>query len=81
MDHTKLTVKSQEAIAASQELARKRGNPEIYPEHLLLSLLEQDLWASWRERLRPHAEEELAKRPAMQGAPNLQRIAHLMGHE
>ena len=35
MDFNKLTIKSQEAVAAAQELARRSGNPELYPEHLL----------------------------------------------
>ena len=35
MDFNKLTLKSQEAVAAAQELARRMGNPELYPEHLL----------------------------------------------
>src|SRR6266851_2911915 len=43
MDFTKLTIKSQEAVAAAQELARRSGNPELYPEHLLLALLDQEL--------------------------------------
>ena len=43
MDFTKLTLKSQEAVAASHESARKRGNPEVHPEHLILALLEQEL--------------------------------------
>ena len=43
MDFNKLTVKSQEAVAAAQELARRNGNPELYPEHLLLALLDQEL--------------------------------------
>jgi ATP-dependent Clp protease ATP-binding subunit ClpB len=43
MDFNRLTTKSQEAIAAAQELARRRGNPEITPEHLLVALLEQEL--------------------------------------
>jgi len=43
MDFNRLTVKSQEAVAAAQELARRNGNPEITPEHLLLALLEQEL--------------------------------------
>src|SRR5205823_5006376 len=38
MDFNKLTLKSQEAVAAAQELARRMGNPELYPEHLLLAL-------------------------------------------
>jgi ATP-dependent Clp protease ATP-binding subunit ClpB len=43
MDFNRLTIKSQEAIGAAQELARRRGNPEITPEHLVLALLEQEL--------------------------------------
>ena len=43
MDFNKLTIKSQEAVAAAQELARRTGNPELYPEHLLLALLDQEL--------------------------------------
>src|SRR5436190_1525346 len=38
MDFNKLTLKSQEAVAAAQELARRMGNPEVSPEHLLLAL-------------------------------------------
>ncbi|MGH3000626.1 MAG: Clp protease N-terminal domain-containing protein, partial [Gaiellaceae bacterium] len=43
MDFNKLTIKSQEAVAAAQELARRNGNPELYPEHLTLALLDQEL--------------------------------------
>ena len=43
MDFNKLTIKSQEAVAGAQELARRNGNPELYPEHLLLALLDQEL--------------------------------------
>ncbi len=43
MDFNRLTVKSQEAVGAAQELARRNGNPEITPEHLLLALLDQEL--------------------------------------
>src|ERR671933_737100 len=43
MDFNKLTIKSQEAVAAAQELARRSGNPELYPEHLLIALLDQEL--------------------------------------
>jgi ATP-dependent Clp protease ATP-binding subunit ClpB len=42
MQADRFTVKSQEAVAAAQELARTRRNPEIAPAHLLVSLLEQD---------------------------------------
>jgi len=42
MNFNKLTVKAQEAIADAQNLARGAGNPELTPEHLLLSLVRQD---------------------------------------
>src|SRR5436190_9975145 len=67
MDFNKLTIKSQEAVAAAQELARRRGNPELYPEHLLLALLDQELYADW-QGLRAEAEQKLAARPAVQGS-------------
>src|SRR6266566_9495666 len=71
MDFNKLTIRSQEAIAAAQEDARRRGNPEIYPEHLLLALLDQELFADW-QGLRADAEQKLAARPTASGAENLQ---------
>jgi len=71
MDFNRLTVKSQEAVAAAQEAARRRGNPEVYPEHLLLTLLEQDLFADWQQ-LRAGAEQKLAGRPSASGAENNQ---------
>src|SRR5215471_6875679 len=71
MDFNRLTVNGQEAVAAAQELARKRGNPEIYPEHLLLALLDQELFADW-QGLRADAEQRLAARPSASGAENLQ---------
>src|SRR5919202_1038567 len=43
MDFNKLTIKSQEAVAAALERARRDGNPEVYPEHLLVALLDQEL--------------------------------------
>jgi ATP-dependent Clp protease ATP-binding subunit ClpB len=71
MDFTKLTVRSQQAVAAGQEAARRRGNPEVYPEHLLLALLDDEMFADWQQ-LRPEAERQLAARPSVQGAENLQ---------
>ncbi len=41
MQPDRFTVKSQEAVAAAQELAAARRNPEIAPPHLLVALLEQ----------------------------------------
>ncbi|HEV7241769.1 MAG TPA: ATP-dependent chaperone ClpB [Thermoanaerobaculia bacterium] len=42
MNFNKLTVKAQEAFAEAQNLARGAGNPELTPEHLLLSLVRQE---------------------------------------
>src|SRR5436189_5589476 len=70
MDFNKLTIKSQEAIAAAQEDARRRGTPEIYPEHLLLALLDQELFADW-QGLRADAEQKLAARPSASGAQTM----------
>jgi len=70
MDFNKLTTKSQEAVAAAQERARRLGNPELYPEHLLLALLDQDLpraLVDWAEELRSSAEETLAAKPRTEG--------------
>ena len=78
MDFNKLTVKGQEAVAAAQEMARRRGNPEIYPEHLLLALLDQELFADW-QGLRAEAEQKLDARPSATGAANLQpRISNAL---
>ena len=38
----RLTVKSQEALRAAADLASRRGNPEVLPEHLLFAALSQD---------------------------------------
>jgi ATP-dependent Clp protease ATP-binding subunit ClpB len=37
----RLTTKTREALAAAQNLATERGNPELLPEHLVLALLQQ----------------------------------------
>ncbi|MDQ3859197.1 MAG: AAA family ATPase, partial [Actinomycetota bacterium] len=74
MDFNRLTIKSQEAVAGAQELARRNGNPEVYPEHLTLALLDQELARTLVERagqsasaLRAEAETTLRSRPAVQG--------------
>jgi ATP-dependent Clp protease ATP-binding subunit ClpB len=66
MDFNKLTIKSQEAVAAAQDDARRRGNPELTPGHLLLALLDQDLFADWRA-LRADAERKVDALPSVQG--------------
>jgi ATP-dependent Clp protease ATP-binding subunit ClpB len=70
MDFNKLTLKSQEAVAAAQELARRMGNPELYPEHLLLALLDQELPQQLvpdAPALRAQAEAGLRGKPSVQG--------------
>ena len=75
MDFNRLTIKSQEAVGAAQELARRAGNPEIYPEHLLLALLDQELPRTLVERaggsvadVRARADATLSAKPSVQGA-------------
>jgi ATP-dependent Clp protease ATP-binding subunit ClpB len=71
MDFNKLTLKSQEAVAAAQELARRLGNPELYPEHLTVALLDQELPRELVPdpgSLRAEAEAALRTKPSTQGA-------------
>jgi ATP-dependent Clp protease ATP-binding subunit ClpB len=71
LDFNKLTLKSQEAVAAAQELARRMGNPELYPEHLVLALLDQELPRELvpdPDSLRAEAEAALRAKPSTQGA-------------
>ncbi len=70
MDFNKLTIKSQEAVAAAQERARRLGNPELYPEHLLLALLDQELPQALvpdPQALRAETEAKLAQKPRSEG--------------
>jgi ATP-dependent Clp protease ATP-binding subunit ClpB len=71
MDFNKLTLKSQQAVAAAQELARRLGNPELYPEHLLVALLDQELPRELvpdPDSLRAEVEAALRAKPATHGA-------------
>ncbi|HEX4747887.1 MAG TPA: ATP-dependent chaperone ClpB [Gaiellaceae bacterium] len=75
MDFQKLTLKSQEAVAAAQELARRAGNPELTPDHLTLALLDQELPRTLVDRagygagqLRAEAEARLAQLPTVSGS-------------
>src|SRR5215471_874797 len=71
MDFNKLTIKSQEAVAGAQETARRSGNPELYPEHLLLALLDQELPRELvpdADALRAQAEATLAQKPRIEGS-------------
>src|SRR6266511_214440 len=82
MDFNKLTIKSQEAVGAAMEMARRRGNPEVYPEHLCLALLDQELPRTLVERagmsvdsLRQECEARLSARPAVEGASQQPRAS------
>jgi ATP-dependent Clp protease ATP-binding subunit ClpB len=71
LDFNKLTIKSQEAVAAAQELARRTGNPELYPEHLLIALLDQELpqrLVTDAPALLSQAQATLSRRPRIEGA-------------
>jgi ATP-dependent Clp protease ATP-binding subunit ClpB len=78
MDFNKLTIKSQEAVAAALERARRDGNPEVYPEHLLVALLDQELprqLVTDAGALRAQAEATLAQRPRIDGATQQPRVS------
>ena len=75
MDFNKLTIKSGEAVAGAQELARRLGNPELVPDHLTVALLEQELPRTLLERagadpdsLRAEAEARVRQQPAVSGS-------------
>jgi ATP-dependent Clp protease ATP-binding subunit ClpB len=82
MDFNKLTIKSGEAVAAAQELARRSGNPEVTPDHLTIALLDQELPRTLVERagaspdaLRSEAEARLGQQPAVSGGAQPQASA------
>jgi ATP-dependent Clp protease ATP-binding subunit ClpB len=58
MNINKYTEKSREAVLAAQQLADREGHPEITPEHVLLTLLEQ------REGIVPSIVTKLNADPA-----------------
>ena len=71
MNFEKLTVKSQEAVAGALELARRGGNPEVYPEHLTLALLDQELPRTLvgdGASVRAEADAALRAKPSISGA-------------
>ncbi|HSF62429.1 MAG TPA: Clp protease N-terminal domain-containing protein, partial [Gaiellaceae bacterium] len=74
MDFNRLTLKSQEAVAGAQELARRMGNPELTPDHLTIALLDQELPRTIVDRagfgaaeLRAEAEARLRQQPTTSG--------------
>ncbi len=84
MDFNKLTIKSGEAVAGAQELARRARNPELTPDHLAIALLDQELPRTLVERaggnpaaLRAEAEARLAQQPSVSGGGQPQASAAL----
>jgi ATP-dependent Clp protease ATP-binding subunit ClpB len=76
MDSNKMTVKTQEALQAAQNLALRRGHVEVDGEHLLLALLEQEGGLIPRllqkmevpvESFTRAVQAELDKRPSVSG--------------
>ena len=75
MDFNKLTIKSGEAVAGAQELARRVGNPELTRDHLTVALLEQELPRTLLQRagadpssILAEAEARLRALPAVSGS-------------
>ena len=62
MNLNKYTEKAQEAVIAAQQLAMREGHPEITPEHVLLTLLEQ------REGIVPSIARKMNADPAVLAA-------------
>ncbi len=84
MDFQKLTLKSQEAVAAAQELARRAGNPELTPDHLAIALLDQELPRTLVDRagygtaaLRAESEARVRQLPTVTGGGQPQASAAL----
>ncbi len=77
MNLEKFTEKSREAIFQAQEIARDYNHQSIEPAHLLLALIRQDQGvvpaivtrvAGSVQALRDELQNELARRPKIQGA-------------
>jgi ATP-dependent Clp protease ATP-binding subunit ClpB len=76
MNINRYTEKGQEAIVAAQQLADREGNPEITPEHLLLTLVEQ------REGIVPEIVRKMNADPAVLAASvraDLQKLPRVQG--
>ncbi|MEA2374606.1 MAG: ATP-dependent Clp protease ATP-binding subunit ClpB, partial [Thermoleophilaceae bacterium] len=78
MQPDRFTIKSQEALAAAQKLARARRNTQVAPQHVLVSLLEQEggivvpvlqRAGADPEGVRRRANEALDKLPKVTGDP------------
>lgn len=76
-DIEKMTRKSQEAMQAAAQMAEKKGNPTVEPEHLLLALLEQsegvvprlfDKMGVKPVQVVKDLEQKIAKQPTVTGS-------------
>jgi ATP-dependent Clp protease ATP-binding subunit ClpB len=74
MQADRFTVKSQEAIAAAQQVAAARQNAEVVPQHLLVALLEQDGGIVAPVLRRAGAEPEAVRRRASTALDALPKV-------
>jgi ATP-dependent Clp protease ATP-binding subunit ClpB len=86
VDFNQMTLKSQEAFAEAQELARRMGNPELTPDHVTIALLDQELPRTLVERsgqdvaaLRSEAEARLRQQPSVSGGNAQPRASTRLG--
>ena len=76
MNLNRYTEKAQEAVMGAQQLAESRGHPELVPEHLLFTLLEQ------REGVVPEIVRRLGVDPGALAAatqPELEKLPQVHG--
>ncbi len=79
----KMTIKSQEALQDAQRLSERKGNQELQPEHLLLTLLSDEEGISFQilrklnvdvKSLRADLEKEIDRLPKVSGATPLGQL-------
>src|SRR5215207_3937227 len=75
MQADRLTVKSQDALAAAQRLAGARRNPEVVPDHVLAALLEQDGGIVVPVLRRANADPERTRRRANEALDALPTVS------
>src|SRR2546430_599373 len=74
MQADRFTIKSQEALAAAQRLAGARKNPQVAPQHLLVSLLEQEGGIVVPVIQRAGADPEAVRRRANEALDRLPKV-------
>jgi ATP-dependent Clp protease ATP-binding subunit ClpB len=74
MQADRFTVKSQEAIAAAQQIAAARRNAEVAPHHILAALLEQDGGIVVPVIARANGDAELVRRRANEALDALPKV-------